>query len=309
MGIIFLPAAEYNIKQLYFMIRENYAYVILTPHGYHSNCFYYVGSSMSLFSDEGRRLQAEVLMQSNDSGYNEYSFRRYTRRLSSYEIAISRNLAMRNRLILGDFVVVSYPAFPEDVRFVIADIFSDAFGIIRPHSSGGVAIIGNNQIVAENTPLFISFVGDDVMMGNDFIFFIQNQGIIDISEMIRDLSMSIFTGFAIPILIMCIIQLIICSFFILGNSASYYHRLLLFGRCLMSIKNEIRIDCIVVSLPIALATLVANLVTIRIALGYSFSHSALLLILLQCLTVIVSYRIILKKIAPKKRGYNLVKKP
>ena len=290
------PESEFTVNQLINATQENYGHIIFTTHRYHTNCLYYAGNSVRLYAESGTNLQVEVLMQSNESIYDEYSFRRFTDILNSGEIAISRNIAVRNNLRIGDKITISYPAFYNDIQVVITDFFDDAFGIRRPHLNNGVAIMGYDHLIAENTHMFVSFVSYETILGDDFIFFTQNQGIIEMSEKIRLLWLDIVFAIVIPIVILCAIQLFACFFFVVKSCASYYNRHIMLGRRTASLKNEVRVDCLMIYLPIAVIAFLINTVVVRITLGHIFSYTALILFIFQCLTVFSSYRLTLRKI-------------
>ena len=299
MSVIMTPAAEFNLRQIINASQENYDFVFITLNRYHTNSFFFVGNSMELVTENGRRLNSEILMQSNLSEYNDGGFRQYTRILASYEIAISANLARRTNLNIGDYLIVRYPAFQEDMSIVVADIFNDAFGIRRPHEDGSVAIIGYIPLVAENTREFVSFVDESVVIGEDFVFFTQNQWMSEMVEKIRDLWIETITTLFIPIILLCLVQLFACLFFVVGSCSIYYHRLLLLGRRVFLVRNEIRIDCITVTLPIVFVSLFVNAAVVGFRFGSLFSFATVALLLFQCLTVVLSYRICLWKVSLK----------
>jgi len=133
-------------------------------------------------------------------------------------------------------------------------------------------------------------------MGSEHAFFTQKEGRIDVIENINKLWITILTSLVIPIIILCITQFVACHIFIVEKCASYYKRHLLLGRRVSYIKNEIRIDCTVISLPVALIAFLINTVTVRITLGYTLSFSAIYLFIFQCLIFILSCKIISNKI-------------
>jgi hypothetical protein len=254
---------------------------------------------MDLFSDNGYKLQCEVLMQSDKAIYNEYSFSRYTNTLSSDEIAISKNLAIKYGLKIGDYIIITYPAFSNEIRVEIVDFIDAVYGISRVYSQNGVVILGYNHVIAENTNIFICFISDEATKGSEHAFFTQNQGRVDVVENTNKLWIAIITSLIIPIIILCIVQFVVCYIFIAEKCASYYKRHLLLGRRISSIKNEVKIDCVMIFLPIALIAFLINTITVRITLGYVLSFSAIYLFIFQFLIFILSCKIISNKIARK----------
>lgn len=298
-GIIITPAAEFTLRQIINTQQDNYDFVFITMNKFHTNSFFFVGNSMEMTAENGQRLNSEILMQSNFSNYNEDGFRGHTRVLASNEAAISVNLARRANLSIGDYLTVRYPASQEDIYVVVVDYFGDAFGIRRPHEEGSVIIIGYIPLVAENTRDFISFVDESVVLGDDFVYFVQNQWMLEISEKMRGLWTQTITNLFIPIILMSLLQLIACVIFVVWNCMSYYHRLLLNGRRISLVKNEIRIDCIIVALPIIFVSLLVNATIVYFRFGSVFSLVSAVLLIFQCFTVILSYQLCLRKIALK----------
>ena len=140
---------------------------------------------------------------------------------------------------------------------------------------------------------------DEATMGSEHAFFTQHQGRIDVVENINKLWITIIIWLIIPIIILCVTQFAVCYIFIVEKCASYYKMHLLLGRRISSIKNEIKIDCVMISLPTALTAFLINTITVRITLGYVLSFSAIYLFIFQCLIFILSCKIISNKVVCK----------
>jgi len=303
MGIIVSPVAEFTLKQLNNSLRDNYDYIFFTAHEYKSNNFYYVGNTMDIITSNGNKLQVEIIMQSDKSTYDELSFRQYTNILLADEVAISKNLALKNRLKIGDSIAISYPAFLNEIKVTVIEIFDEAFGLMRPHSKNNVVILGYNPLIAKNTSVFVSFVSDEAV-NNDYVYFTQNLKMIDVRDNTKTTAANTVTSLIMPIIILCFIQLFTCYIFTVRICASYYHGNLMFGRCVQLIKKEITIDCFVIYLPVALIALLINTFVIKISFGYVSNVSSMCLFISQYLTAILTRDLLLKRINKTQSNIN-----
>ena len=291
-GILFSTNAEFSVRQIKYTLRENYEHVFFSENGYHTNCFHYAGNSVTLFTEDKVRLQSEVLVQSDKSTYNYNSFRRYTNILSPGEIAISKNLARTHGLKIGDNISIVHPSSVENFQVVIVNFFDDTFGLRRTFMGNAVVILGYNQLIAENTLEFVSFITDDIFSSDDAMYFLQDRGIIILNELIVSLIREIFVRLMLPILIIGIMQYFVCYYFIIKICGYYYFKQQLFGRRISETKQEVLTDCFLIVIPIALAGLLVNSISTEILLGYAISITALTLFIFQCMCIILSFKMI-----------------
>ena len=92
-----------DLAQMLSFMRSNYVYSATAPSSTADNAYiqYNAGISFSLSDDANTGLNAEVVMQTADAKYTDLVYWN-TERLSNHGVAVSENIANKNRIAVGD---------------------------------------------------------------------------------------------------------------------------------------------------------------------------------------------------------------
>ena len=123
--------------------------------------FYYMNKSLGLKYDN-RKIVADVLMYKADKSYTIAPFSSYTS-IENDEMIVSRNVANKYNIELGEKVVVSSSLYDDSFEYCVKEIIEPVFCFTEEYfvEDKGIVILGNNSSLVETNNISIAFVSDE----------------------------------------------------------------------------------------------------------------------------------------------------
>ena len=154
-----------DIIQLNSLLKSGYDYSVTSHNPTLENDYLYfdAGIEFTLSVDSKTSMNADIIMQSNVSIYNDLVYWNADP-LSTSGIAISNNLAKKNSLQLGDKLYSKHIVNGEQCKYTIEQIIPDALYVRQKStSSNGIIIMGYDARYVENiTHKYIFFTNDSI---------------------------------------------------------------------------------------------------------------------------------------------------
>ena len=166
MTLIIMISAKDMLAELKALLNSDYAYSVITHETIQKNDYYIfnAGISFAVFSDSKTSLNADVIMQSNGSEYTDSVFWN-PNNLSTYGVAVSKNVASAHNLHIGDKLYSKHNVNGEIYDYTIEQIIPD---LLHPRMtekisySNGIIVMGYDQRYVDNiTHVWIAFIDAD----------------------------------------------------------------------------------------------------------------------------------------------------
>ena len=121
--------------------------------------FYYMNKSLGL-KYRGEKVIADILMYKSDKTYTIEPFSNYTS-IKNNEMVLSRNIANKYNLKIGDNMVVSSSLYDDTLEYRIKKIIEPVYCFTEEYfvEDKGIIILGNNSTLIESNNLSIAFIG------------------------------------------------------------------------------------------------------------------------------------------------------
>ena len=204
--------------------------------------FYYMNKSLGL-KYKGEKVIADVLMYKSNKTYTIAPFNNYTS-IKNNEMVISRNIANKYNLKLGDTIVVSSSLYDDTLEYCIKEIIEPAYCFTEEYfvEDKGIIILGNSSALIESNNMSIAFISAEESLSG-----ISLEKLTSIATYKRSLLEDVFVNCSIIVGLSC---LILVAYFVLFEIVSSFRirKAIINGASAMSIMNRYYLNPIVWSI-------------------------------------------------------------
>lgn len=209
---------------------------------YFKDDFYYMNKSLGL-KNNGEKIIADVLMYKSDKTYTVAPFSNYTS-IKNNEMVISRNVANKYSLKIGDTIVVSSSLYDNTFEYCIKEIIEPAYCFTEESfvEDKGIIILGNNSTLIESNNMSVAFIGAEESLNG-----ISLEKLTSIATYKSSLLQDIFVNCSIIVGLSC---LILVAYFVFFETISAFRirKAIINGASTISIMNRYYLNPIIWSI-------------------------------------------------------------
>ena len=282
------PHLDRNHKQLAFDNHSSYQYVFESNQGTSTNNYLNCTDKIQFSTDAsmGQPLYVETFMLLPSVAYDDVAPFVLKNKLSSSEIAITRNVAAKYHLSVGTQVYSKHKVTNTLVEYTVKEILPVCYGLTQndPKSNHGVIIMGTDESYIQNVAYsFSGFAENDpsAQIANE------NAGLISINskrDQNSNLLLQTIISQAIICFLVCAIMVIGCKFHY-DCQKSYYSRIAIDGYPIKKLTRAIIVDMMLPGMASLCISLVATCAILSAHNAFFSYHTTMIAVITNLVTL------------------------